>query len=266
MYKLAELKKKLEELKIHPKKALGQNFLIHQLPIDRAVNILDGYPDHKVFEIGPGLGALTDSIIEKKRELTLIELDSTFAAYWKDKSIEVIHKDALKLDWQPLLASPAVLISNLPYQISASLVIDMSILISELKAMVLMFQKEVGERIQSKAKTDSYGLLSVVAQTFWDVEFVIDAGPKDFYPPPKIASRILHFKKKDSQIAKPEKFLTLVKAAFAQRRKLLKKNLSAILPAAEVEAIFLELEISVNARAEDLSPDDYIRLYKRMNA
>lgn len=265
MYKLAELKKKLEELKIHPKKALGQNFLIHQLPIDRAVNILDGYPDHKVFEIGPGLGALTESILAKKRDLTLIELDTVFAGYWKEKGVDLIHKDALKVDWPTLLVKPSVLISNLPYQISASLVIDMSVLSSELKAMILMFQKEVGERIQAKAKTDSYGLLSVIAQTFWDVDFVIDAGPKDFYPPPKIASRILHFKKKDSQVGDADKFLKLVKASFAQRRKLLKKNLSAIVPAKDVEPMFVDLDISINARAEDLSPEDYVRLYKRMN-
>ena len=264
MYKLVKLKKKLEELKIYPKKNLGQNFLIHQLPIDRAVGILDAYPTHKVYEIGPGLGALTEPIIEKKRDLSLIELDSTFVAYWKENGVDVIFKDALKVDWSTLLQKPSVIISNLPYQISASLVIDMSVLASNLDAMVLMFQKEVAERIQSKEKGENYGLISVLAQVFWDVEFVIDAGPKDFYPPPKIASRILHFKKKQTDVADPNKFLKLVKAAFAQRRKLLKKNLTALLPADEVLNIFNDMNISLNARAEDLSPDDYLQLYKRL--
>lgn len=264
MYKLAELKKKLEELKIYPKKNLGQNFLIHQLPIDRAVGILDKYPNHKIYEIGPGLGALTEPIIEMNRDLTLIELDTMFVNYWKDKGIEVIHRDALKVDWPSLLENPSVIISNLPYQISASLVIEMSTVSGQLKAMVLMFQKEVAERIQCKEKGENYGLLSVVSQVFWDVEFVIDAGPKDFYPPPKIASRILHFKKKDVDVTNPEKFLKLVKAAFAQRRKLLKKNLSAILPTEEVINLFNEMGISLNARAEDLLPEDYLQIYKRI--
>lgn len=261
MYKLAELKKKLEEMKIHPKKALGQNFLIHQLPIDKAVSILDLYPSAKVIEIGPGLGALTEEIIKKNRELLLIELDSTFASYWREKGIELIHQDALHVDWLDITATPSLIISNLPYQISASLVIDMSILDSNLEAMVLMFQKEVGERIQAKAKSDAYGLLSVIAQTFWDVEFVIDAGPKDFFPPPKIASRILHFKKKNSTIKDPIAFLRFVKAAFAQRRKLLKKNLTAAANAEDLERAFALLQIDKNARAEDLEPQLYVKLF-----
>ena len=156
MYDIHSLKQKLEQLGIHPNKKLGQNFLINSEMCERIVESIKKYSASEIIEVGPGLGALTEQLIEyateNKIQLTLIELDQTFSKYWmeqgKSRNIKVVTADALSLDWSELKLKPnSVLISNLPFQIAASLLIELSIQPCGVAYMVLMFQKEVGQRI-----------------------------------------------------------------------------------------------------------------------
>lgn len=262
-FSMSTVLEKLKELGIRPNKKLGQNFLVN---VDVCKKIVDAAlvnQPAKLIEVGPGLGALTEFMIEGSVPLTLIELDRTFCEYWKERGANILHEDALKLDWGTLDNPPnTTFISNLPYQISSSIVIDRSIVSYNVSRMVLMFQKEVGQRLLAKHKSEDYGLLTVIAQAFWDIQLLMDVGPKDFYPPPQVASRVLTFQRKEIDIPRPEKFLTLVKVAFSQRRKFMVSNLSQIHAKDKIQAALAKLNIKDTVRAEELTVDQFIDLYR----
>lgn len=278
MFNMSLLKERLQELQVNPKKALGQNFLVNENTCERIVDAVRHFSPTALVEVGPGLGALTDKLQELQLPLTLIELDRAFCKYWRERGLTLLEADALKVRWSELqLPLGAILVSNLPYQISASLVIDRSIDPCGVSGMVLMFQKEVAQRIVSKSKEENYGLLSVISQSFWECQFLLEAGPKDFYPPPSVASRVLTFRRRGLPPALEgegaQHYLTFVKAAFSQRRKMLIKNLtshfsSTCLPQS-VENAFQELGLSLQVRAEELSPEQFLKFFsliKRRNA
>lgn len=259
-----------EALGIAAKRSLGQNFLVSDLVIERIIQRVQDFKPEILLEIGPGPGALTYFLRSFSCPLTVIELDRTLAEYWRNQGLSVVEADALRWDWQPFLQQVGrkVLVSNLPYQISSSIVIDRSMELNGLDHMVLMFQKEVAQRIAAPASSEHYGLLSVIAQTFWKTETVTEAGPRDFSPPPRVASRVLSFTRKTNPLRNPEGFLKFVKAAFAQRRKLLKKNLGAlgmqnIVPEENVVTWLQEMGFKETARAEELSPAQFVELYRR---
>ena len=263
------LLQRLEELQHKAKKSLGQNFLVSDLVISKILKKVELQNPKSLIEIGPGLGALTEGLLELKTTLKLIEMDHNFATYWKDRGCDLVQGDALQLDWKPISSTETGLVSNLPYQISSSLVIDRSLDLEPLAFMVLMFQKEVAQRIQAPARRDDYGMLSVIAQNFWKIEIVSEAGPKDFQPPPKVASRVLFFKPLETRIQDRKFFLRLVKEAFKQRRKLLKSNLRGFLHDHGVlENDFLDWlkqhDLKETARAEELSPTLFKELYEHI--
>lgn len=258
-----------ESMGIAAKKSLGQNFLVSDTVIERIINQVKAFEPESLIEVGPGPGALTDLLLEMNLPLQLIELDHAIAAYWRDKGLPVIEEDALRLDWKPFYSGSkkVVFVSNLPYQISSSIVIDRSLEDVGVEHMVLMFQKEVAQRIRAPAQSEHYGLLSVIAQTFWKTEMVTEAGPRDFQPPPRVASRVLAFSRLKTEIGNRKAFLTFVKSAFAQRRKLLKKNLSGLLNQKKLTEEQLvgwlaEMGFKETARAEELSPAQFVKLYK----
>ncbi len=267
MYLTREILGKLESLGISPKKSLGQNFLVSQNTIDKILKAAEGFQAENLIEVGPGLGSLTEGLLKWGTPMSLLELDRVFAQYWRDRGQTVIEGDALHWNWNQIInPHSTLLVSNLPYQISSTLVIDRSISSATLMGMVLMFQKEVAERIAAKPKTDSYGLLSVIAQNFWKIEFVTEAGPKDFYPPPRVASRVLKFTPKNDFNGKPSDFLKLIKAGFSHRRKYLLSNLKSLgnITGEEWHGIFEKLPLSPQVRAEELNLQQWRDLYSAM--
>lgn len=259
----------LEELGILAKKSLGQNFLVSDIVIERIIQKVHDFKPEALIEVGPGPGALTHFLCQMEVPLQLIELDHVIAQYWREKGLSVLEQDALRMDWQQFYhGQKIVFVSNLPYQISSSIVIDRSLDNPGVEHMILMFQKEVAQRIRAAARTEHYGLLSVIAQTFWKTEVVTEAGPRDFDPPPKVASRVLSFTRKASDVVNRKAFLTFVKVAFAQRRKLLKKNISGLLSQKQLtEEQFVgwlaDMGFPATARAEELSPQQFVSLYKK---
>jgi 16S rRNA (adenine1518-N6/adenine1519-N6)-dimethyltransferase len=258
----------LEALGIMAKRSLGQNFLVSDTVINKIIEQVKEFAPEAMIEVGPGPGALTDYLLEMKLPLQLIELDSTIAEYWRGKGLPVIEEDALRMDWKQFYNDKKlVFVSNLPYQISSSIVIERSLENVGVQHMVLMFQKEVAQRIRAPASSEHYGFLSVIAQTFWKIHTVTDAGPRDFDPPPRVVSRVLGFTRIESEVKNRKAFLTFVKAGYAQRRKLLKKNLSGLLNQKKLTEEQLiswleELGFKATARAEELSPAQMVRLYK----
>lgn len=259
-----------EALGIEAKRSLGQNFLVSDHVIEKIITKTKDFHPAMLVEIGPGPGALTYFLRSMDVPFTVIELDRVLSEYWRGQGLNVVEGDALRLDWKTFFAveGKKVLVSNLPYQISSSIVIDRSLDIDGFDHMVLMFQKEVAQRIAAKAKTENYGMLTVIAQTFWKTETVTEAGPRDFDPAPRVASRVLAFSRRDLVLRNPKTFLTFVKVAFAQRRKLLKKNISSLCQQkgiAEEQLIswLIELGFKETARAEELTPEDFVKLYQK---
>lgn len=258
--KISDLKERMAEMEIRAKRTLGQNFLVSEQVIARIIEVAKRAEPAFVVEIGPGLGALTDGLADLHP--LLIELDRDLAVYWRDRGFQVIEDDALKIQWERLPLPPKTwLVSNLPYQISTHLVVDRCFGPSHLSGMVLMFQKEVAQRLTATVRTSAYGLLSVMAQNFWRMTKVADVSPRDFHPAPKIASRVLKFERLP-EVKLDSGFLTFVKVAFAHRRKYLVKNLGA-LGAAKVDwgLLLEEAGLGPRARAEEVSPAQFASLY-----
>lgn len=261
----SDLKKRLIDMGIEPKRSLGQNFLTNQQVIERIILTSKRLLKPQMIEIGPGPGSLTDHLKSLDEKMIVIELDRKIAEYWRAIGLTVHEKDALKIDWSQFTDSkPTILVSNLPYQISSSLVVELSTCVHQVQAMVLMFQKEVAERIVAEPNQKSYGLLSVVAQLVWDIQKVVDAGPGSFYPPPKVASRVLSFEQSSKPLSK--EFLSFVKSCFQQRRKQVLKTLLRLKSESVQEEQILDWldqkGYGKTLRAENISATDYLELYR----
>lgn len=289
MTRRERLLEKIRESGQGPKRSLGQNFLISDRVIDRILSYATGVSGSSgqptsLVEIGPGLGALTEGLLEfaSKFEIPfqVIELDQTFAHNWREAGVKVNEVDALQVDWSQLGLTPGSrLVSNLPYQISSSLVVDRSVEPAGLTSMVLMFQKEVAQRIAAKPGSEHYGLLTVIAQNGWTIDTVCDASGQDFFPPPRVSSRVLRFLRRTDapQPAEFKEFLRFTKMAYGHRRKLMASNLSGLnwtvqadKPGlAPLERTRLESEIEAmgftkTARAEEFSAEQLLELSRRL--
>jgi 16S rRNA (adenine1518-N6/adenine1519-N6)-dimethyltransferase len=261
---------RLEEMGLQPKKSLGQNFLVSEHAIQKIISTLPSDCSTPVVEIGPGPGALTEGILKNGAPLTVIELDRKAAQYWRSRGVNVLEEDALKVDYTQF-SEGAFLISNLPYQISASLVLELSVSAFAFSKMTLMFQKEVAQRIMALPKTSNYGMLSVIAQNFWQISKLMDLAPQAFYPSPKVASRVLQFRRSpvDMSVEERTKYLHFVKGCFHQKRKKLANNLKGLGDegfAARAMDFLQEKGKSESIRAEELSPREFLELYELMNA
>lgn len=255
---------RLERMGASPKRSLGQNFLVSENVIGKIIGAVEKTKPEHLLEIGPGLGSLTDHLLQlEMQKFVLIELDKTFAEHWRQKDLPVLEQDALQVDWENFseVKDGSVLVSNLPYQISASLVMELSSLERPLfRSMILMFQKEVAERITAAPKTKDYGVLSVLAQNRWKIKKVVDAAPACFHPRPQVASRVLQFDG-DEQGFGSRGFLKFVKSAFQNRRKLLMKSLKGLDASFDWTNSLESLNKIPTARAEELSPLEWRRLY-----
>lgn len=256
------INKRMLEMGVAPKRSLGQNFLVADHVIQKIIHKVAGYKPKQMIEIGPGLGALTESLIKMGPPITLLELDREFSNYWRrvdgeQAHVTLIEGDALDAKWDELSKHPeTTLVSNLPYQIGARVVIELSQASHNINRMVLMFQKEVAQRLMAQPSSKDYGLLTVVAQAGWKVQFVSDAGPGDFYPPPRVASRVLSFERKENVIT--PHFVDFVKRAFSQRRKFMLKSFAA--EREKLTALVIELGYSDKVRAEEITVEHYLKL------
>lgn len=250
------------------KKRFGQNFLQDRSVIERILAAARLSQQSRVVEIGPGLGALTDPLLESAGHLDIFEVDRDLAARWRDRAdsrLSVHEGDALKLDWSDLLQRPPyVLVSNLPYNISSQVlfrILDNRELFCRL---VLMFQKEVGDRICAGPGSRSYGILSVLCQVWFDIRRVTVVRPGAFVPRPKVDSVVLSFEALQCprvDVGPWPHFVRVVKAAFARRRKALRGGLTAGGWSREQIAQALETAgVASQRRAETLELQEFARL------
>ena len=247
--------------KVRAKKHLGQHFLI-DLGIARDIAhslSLNNYS--KVLEVGPGMGVLTQFLILLDTETFVIEIDKESVSYLKKHYPELdnhlIEGDFLKLPLEEIFMEPIAIIGNFPYNISSQILfkaIDHKDLIPEI---VGMFQKEVAERVVSPPGSKKYGVISVLLQCYYDVEYLFTVDETVFDPPPKVKSAVIRLRRndRDKLDCDEKKFIQVVKTAFSQRRKTLRNALKSLNLVNENSASqYLSL------RAEQLSVENFMNL------
>ncbi len=250
------------------KKRFGQHFLHERKFIDDILAAAALTGDERVFEVGPGLGALTDYLVAAAHSVDVVEFDRDLVARLvarDDANLTVHAGDALALDWRKILVSPPyVFVANLPYNISSQVLFKLIDCRELFSRAVLMFQKEVGDRIVAGPGTGDYGILSVFCQYYFDVGRVAVIPPGAFRPPPKVDSAVISFVRRDRPrypVKDEELFRRVVKAAFSQRRKTLRNCLRAnAFPAEGVEQAGRECGIDPARRGETLSLQEFARL------
>ena len=253
---------------IKAKKSLGQNFLIDQNIIDKIVNILD-LKNRNILEIGPGTGNLTEGILRKSpKKVLVIEKDNNLASLLREKfkdKIKVINKDILRVNENLLSNQTLTVFGNLPYNISTEILCKWILNLEQkiwFDSLILMFQKEVADRIISNFDTKSYGRLTVLANWRLDIEKICDIGPLSFQPRPKIESTVLFFKpKKNFFLLKNSKNLEkITRIFFMHRRKMIKKPYYQLFNGDE--SIALKIGINLNSRPQNLDFKTYLQLTK----
>jgi len=250
------------------KKRFGQHFLNDQHVIDRIIQAADISPTETVVEIGPGLGVLTERLLEVAAQVEVFEIDRDLIARLeqRDNPRLLIHGgDILKANLPALLNSPPYnLVANLPYNISSQVVFLLLENRQLFTSMVLMFQKEVGDRLCAAPGCKDYGILSVLCQLWYDVVPVVHVGPESFSPPPKVDSLVLKFTPLSAPRVDPVDpafFTKVVKAAFTQRRKQLRNSLMAGgFPRERVDQGLAAADIEPSRRGESLDLSDFSRL------
>ena len=220
---------------VKPKKALGQHFLKDLQMAQRIADTLDTFKSLPVLEIGPGMGVLTQFLLEAGHDLTVVELDMESVDYlnqnFPDLKGRIIAEDFLKLDLSKLFPGQFCVIGNYPYNISSQIFFKVLDYKDQIPCCSGMLQKEVAERLAAGPGSKTYGILSVLLQAWYDVEYLFTVSEKVFDPPPKVKSAVLKMTRNDrKELGCDEKlFKTVVKTSFNQRRKTLRNSMKPLL-------------------------------------
>ena len=247
------------------KKSLGQNFLRDQIVVNKIVGALNLREGETVIEIGPGTGALTETLLEEAGRVIAVEFDRDMVAVLQERfgraiNFKLVNADALGVDFASLLppersGQKVKLIANLPYNISTPILqrlIEQREMFSEL---ILMFQREVVDRIIASAGGKERGFLSVMVEDAFSTEHLFDVSPRAFQPVPKVWSSVIRLKPKEETTPEPKKFRRLVSTAFMQKRKTIFNNLKS---SYEDAATLLETSgIDGKRRAETLTLNEW---------
>ena len=248
------------------KKSLGQNFLVDKNILDKIVNTTI-IKDKNILEIGPGTGNLTSCILNKRpKKIFVIEKDNELATNLENKfknKLTIINEDVLKIDETKLFNEKLTVFGNLPYNISTALLNKWIVNLKNkfwFDFLVLMFQKEVADRIIAEFNTSKYGRLSIICNWKLQIKKVCDIKPEAFSPKPKVDSTLLLFspKKNFVKINNPDNLEEITRVFFNQRRKMLKKPFNQLFNGNQ--KILNKLKINLNLRPQNLSFDTYYQL------
>jgi 16S rRNA (adenine1518-N6/adenine1519-N6)-dimethyltransferase len=253
---------------IKPKKSLGQNFLIDRDVLEKIVDTVD-INNKEVLEIGPGSGNLTTYILKRKpKKLYVIEKDNDLSLLLEEKfnnEITIINGDILKITEDKISDSKLLVFGNLPYNISTEILSKWIINLGKsfwFKSLVLMFQKEVADRIIAEPNTSTYGRLTILSNWKLNIKKIIDIKPESFSPRPKIDSSLLLFTPKNDyfELKNAKNLEIITRVFFSQRRKMLKKPFNQIF--SNAKEVSEKFKINLNLRPQNLEPKIYYELVK----
>ena len=250
------------------KKSLGQNFLIDQNIIRQIIDTVE-IKNKEILEIGPGSGNLTTHILNKSpKKMYVVEKDNNLSALLSEKfnnKISIINDDILKISEDKISKEKLTVFGNLPYNISTEILSKWIINLDKefwFNELVLMFQKEVADRIIAKFNSSSYGRLSILSNWKLNIQKIIDIKPESFSPRPKIDSSLLIFKPKKNffELKDPKNLEKITRIFFSQRRKMLKKPFNQVFD--NGKEVAEKFGIDLNLRPQNLEPETYFKLVK----
>ena len=254
---------------VNPKKSLGQHFL-KDLSIAKAIaDTVDRFPEYPILEVGPGMGVLTQFLVPKQRELKVVEIDDESVRYLRMTYPEleecIVEDDFLKMHLDRLFdGRPFVLTGNYPYNISSQIFFKMLDNRDRILACTGMIQREVAQRLAAGPGSKTYGILSILVQAWYDVEYLFTVDEHVFNPPPKVKSAVISMKRNDTtELGCDEAlFRSIVKTTFNQRRKTLRNGIK---PIVGVDCPLLADPL-FNRRPEQLSIGEFIQLTNDVKA
>ena len=254
-------------MKIIPKKSLGQNFLIDKKIIEKICNVGNLSENDNVLEIGPGNGNLTEFILQKKpKKFYVIEKDDKLIEHLFERfgdKLTIINEDILNYNLKLLNDRDFIIFGNLPYNISSQILVKLinySYSKFSYKKLILMFQKEVADRILAQDNSKNYGRLSIFSSWKLDINKIMDIYPSSFFPRPKVMSTLLIFKPKINYIKfkNPQNLEHITNVFFNQRRKMIKKPLNILFT--DIKKVINELDLDINLRPQNLKKDTFYKI------
>jgi 16S rRNA (adenine1518-N6/adenine1519-N6)-dimethyltransferase len=260
-----------------PLKALGQNFLVDGNIIEKIISSADVHPEDNVLEIGPGRGALTEILVQRAGRLVLVEFDHALATslkrrYEHEPRVTVVDGDVLEVDLAGMLSGADTwkVVANLPYNISTAVLFRLHEIRTKLSRMILMLQKEVGDRLVAPPDCKDYGVTTVLLGLWFDMRREFLVHPGCFHPSPKVDSAVLRFvplAAPRAEVGDEVVFKRVVKAAFGMRRKTLVNCLKAaeLVTADELQQVLSGCEIDGRRRGETLSLDEFAALSRSLS-
>ena len=254
----------------HPSRSLGQNFVVDPNTVRKIVRLADIDATTRVVEIGAGLGSLTLAIAETGATVLAVEIDRHVIDGLREhtsalSNVTILHADAMELNWDevlPPVGGPYTLIANLPYNIATPLVADLLDLVPQINRMLVMVQKEVAERLAATPRSSAYGAVSVKVAYWGTARMVGTVPPSVFLPRPNVDSGLVRIDRHPhgpivpAEQVSAQSIFTLVKAGFAQRRKMLRGNLAGLVN----DDQFTAAAVAPTARAEELDVHAWVRL------
>ena len=254
-------------MKVKPKKALGQHFLADESVAKRIAATLDGYRSTPVLEVGPGMGALTRWLLEDGHDVTVVEIDTESVEYLQREmpaiAGRIVEKDFLALDLAALFPGrDFCVIGNYPYNISSQIFFHILDFKDRCVCASGMLQREVAERLAAREGTKARGILSVLLQAWYDVEYLFTVNENVFNPPPKVKSGVVRLVRNSvTELGcDPAAFKNVVKTTFGQRRKTIRNSIRAILP----PGVQMPDTPLTAMRPEQLSVDQFIELTNKI--
>ena len=266
----------IDKYNLFAKKNYGQNFIINPSIIENIVNLSDITKDDYVIEIGPGIGALTEALVQVAYEVYAFEIDKDLEKVLTNEisnsNLHITIKDFLKVNLEELINSldpnrNIVFVSNLPYYITSDILTKIITSKINYKSIVVMLQKEVGEKFINNQGKKEESVLTYLARYYCDCEKLLDVSLQNFIPQPNIESMVIKFTKKEYplKVKSDKKFITVTKALLKMRRKTIQNNLNSYLPSKEdTLEVLNELNINPLTRPESLSLDDFIRITNKI--
>jgi 16S rRNA (adenine1518-N6/adenine1519-N6)-dimethyltransferase len=254
-------------------KSLGQNFLHDAHQLERIAAAAELTKADKVLEIGPGLGPLTELLLQKAGEVLAIEKDARLVPILRERfnsKLELLHADALRfLEDEPRDWHDWKLVANLPYSVASPILVELAAGVRAPKMMVVTLQLEVAQRLMALTDDDHYGILTLLVQLDFEPRGLFKIPPGSFFPAPGVDSACVTLVRREQSLLPEDQrlmFRRLVKQAFSQRRKMMLKLLKQNWPKEKLEAAFTSLGISLQERAEKLSLEQFVALTKLLSA
>jgi 16S rRNA (adenine1518-N6/adenine1519-N6)-dimethyltransferase len=261
-----ELSALLKEHDLHPSRALGQNFVVDPNTVRRIARLAQVGPGDQVLEIGAGLGSLTLALVETGARVIALEIDRYLIAplttVLSATEVRVVHADALSADYASILNdTPSVVVANLPYNVATPLVVRLLESQPLITRMLVMVQKEVGERLAAHAGEEAYGAVSLRVAYFADAKVVGKVSPSVFVPKPNVDSVLVSLVRRDSvrvdpEVATEEELFSIIRMAFSQRRKMLRRSLAGWAS----EGVFERAGVAETRRPEELTIEEFAAL------